>query len=115
MHRTLSLPEDKVAYAKAALSILLVFEQRYEFIIFPEHELENHTIDQDVVSLLPWLGGEKDGFFKEANELLNEKSKSNEYLNCPECGGYHVTQEKYRVCREQLELFECLECGYKDY
>jgi len=38
MHRTLSLPEDKLAYAKAALSILFVFEQRYESITFPEYE-----------------------------------------------------------------------------
>jgi predicted RNA-binding Zn-ribbon protein involved in translation (DUF1610 family) len=115
MHRTLSLPDDKIAYAKAALVILLVFEQRYRLITFPECEGEEHTIDQAVISLLPWLGGEKDRFFKEANEYLKEKDAAHGYLNCPQCGGYYVTEEKCRVCRVQLKLIECLGCGYKSY
>lgn len=119
MHRTLSPPDDKIAYAKGALTTLLIFENRYRYIAFPESELEESTIDQEVVALIPWLGREKREFFKQVNEYLNEHSKQKSlaqaYLNCPQCGEYHVVEGKCRVCRASLDLFECLECGYESY
>jgi predicted RNA-binding Zn-ribbon protein involved in translation (DUF1610 family) len=115
MHRTLNLPEDEVAYAKAALATLLVFEQRYRPVTFPECEWEERTIDQEAVSLLSWLSEEKDIFFKKANEYLQETGAAHGYLNCPQCGTYHVTERRCRVCRARLELFECRECEYESY
>lgn len=127
MHRTLVTLEDKEQFARAALSILLVFEFRFHDIKIPLSEA-CERLDTEAASLMHWISpdpnepssngrqeGHRPAFIRSAIEYLKSVGLKETYPNCPICGGGFVSENFCRVCRIELCSVECGNCGNNWY
>lgn len=112
MHRTfVDELNDLSLYSKAALATLLVFETRYLPVEFPEIE-SSQKLDAQVASLLSWLKGEAQAYFKEATAYLKVVGREPRHdANCPMCGSHFFNDGTCLACRAELVDVECPECG----
>lgn len=112
MHRTfVDELNDLGLYSKAALATLLVFETRYLPVEFPEID-STQKLDAQVASLLPWLKGEAQAYFKEAIAYLKSVGRdARNDANCPMCGSLFFDHGTCLACRAELVDIECPKCG----
>lgn len=127
MHRTLVTLEDKEQYARAVLSILLVFEFRFRDIKFPISE-DGEGLDAEAVSLMHWISpdsnelsdngwqeGHRPAFIRSASEYLKSVGVKETHQYCPMCGRGFVSDDFCRICRIELCSVECDNCGSNWY
>lgn len=123
MHRTFVTLDDKEKYARAALSILLVFEYRFRRIDFQTTD-EGLRLDSEAASLLRWMvpnsgpkskkkwrEGEMPSYLKSASAYLKSVGEKEADAPCPRCSLAYVSDRFCRVCRCELCSVECESCG----